>query len=409
MLSAYWDSAPLGRSQKVRALSSTSVSKSGTKGRIEPGPDASWTDLQTYHVVKSSHRKLSPIDPCKLPPCPFDTNPIFISVDVECNELQKSQVTEVGLAMLDTASLKNIAPGLNGTNWHSAIKARHFRTVEFTHIRNTHFMGPMGAAAEHFMHPENGSEMVSLADAPAAIASCFFPPFCDIARPWLREPSVSTDSGDSKSENGSIASSSENETSYADVIHENVAAAPPGSVCNGSKEGMNMPGLELMQQWTHLTHENLDGSSTNQSNDNCDEDNKGLTSRNIVLVGHDIQQDIRYLRSLGIDLESLGSTSTIDTANLCRAHLRELNPRSLSHLLLAYDLVGKYHHNAGNDAVHTLWAMVALVMSHCMERGSEEAKRRHEERKQKRVEDAVIAAGTHAIEEEQGWDSEPDF
>src|SRR5699024_9451042 len=48
-------------------------------------------------------------------PFPMWREPVFISVDVESNEYSHSQVTEVGVSVLDTLELVCVAPGENGT------------------------------------------------------------------------------------------------------------------------------------------------------------------------------------------------------------------------------------------------------------------------------------------------------
>ena len=65
---------------------------------------------------------------------------VFVCVDVEANERNSAQITEIGVATLDTRDLKSLLPGESGTNWLGKIRARHFRIDEYKHIRNTEFV-----------------------------------------------------------------------------------------------------------------------------------------------------------------------------------------------------------------------------------------------------------------------------
>ena len=69
--------------------------------------------------------------------------------------------------------------------------------------------------------------------------------------------------------------------------------------------------------------------------------------RNIVLVGHDIQADIQYLRSMGYDVSNLSNLlEAIDTVDLYRAWKHEQSPRNLGAVLLDLELTGWNLHNA---------------------------------------------------------------
>jgi hypothetical protein len=75
-------------------------------------------------------------------PAPFarDESVIFISVDVESYERDHNQITEIGIATLDTNDIEESAPGKGGRNWFKAIRARHFRIKEHGHLNNTEFV-----------------------------------------------------------------------------------------------------------------------------------------------------------------------------------------------------------------------------------------------------------------------------
>lgn len=75
-------------------------------------------------------------------PVPFDqeSSVVFICVDVEAYEKNHRLITEIGIATLDTADIASIAPEERGTNWFSAIRARHFRIKEYGHLNNTEYL-----------------------------------------------------------------------------------------------------------------------------------------------------------------------------------------------------------------------------------------------------------------------------
>lgn len=69
--------------------------------------------------------------------------------------------------------------------------------------------------------------------------------------------------------------------------------------------------------------------------------------RNIILVGHDVQSDINYMRSLGYDVSNLSNLlEAIDTADMFKALKHEQQSRSLGGVLLELEMVGWNLHNA---------------------------------------------------------------
>ncbi|KAG5417934.1 hypothetical protein I9W82_004262 [Candida metapsilosis] len=84
---------------------------------------------------------------------------------------------------------------------------------------------------------------------------------------------------------------------------------------------------------------------------------KYITHQNGVLVGHSISAEIKYFKSLGIELPS--TVNTLDTLKLHR--IGRSNGGSLGGCLKLLGLPCSYLHNAGNDAYYTL--LVAL--SYC--------------------------------------------
>lgn len=65
---------------------------------------------------------------------------VFVCVDVEAYERNTRQITEIGIATLDTEDLKAINPGEGGANWRKIIIARHFRIKENRHLINKDFV-----------------------------------------------------------------------------------------------------------------------------------------------------------------------------------------------------------------------------------------------------------------------------
>ncbi|KAM0436789.1 hypothetical protein ACHAPT_002500 [Fusarium lateritium] len=86
-------------------------------------------------------------------------------------------------------------------------------------------------------------------------------------------------------------------------------------------------------------------------------------SRNIAIVGHDINQDIKYLKSLGIEVDALANSyPPIDTKDIHQSWTNSTNGRGLSSVLLELGIASKHLHNAGNDAYYTLCAMVGIAL-----------------------------------------------
>ena len=382
----------------------------------EPGPEASWDELQAYHEAKSSHRKLTATNPELPAPFDFESLPIFICIDVECYELAKEFITELGVATLDTADLSGHAPGKHGKNWHQFIKARHLRIREHAHMYNSLYVPD---ASAHFEFPKGGSEFISLSEASKKLKSLFRPPFCDIDRPWLatsqadgdemnnstnQEQSYEANTFDANNEEGGVElevpSSSTVDSANVDFEDANKLIVPnPGSTIDHDAS-----------ESSSIHDARSDESTLAESTEPEDADLDIVPDRTLILVGHDITSDIYYIKkSFHMDLDKLGTSHTIDTANLYRAHEHAWNATSLSAILTSYDMVPWHAHNAGNDAVYTLWAMIALVLAHVQERGDVEAKKRFEVRKKQRELDAIVRAGLTERDMAEGWESEAEI
>ena len=68
--------------------------------------------------------------------------------------------------------------------------------------------------------------------------------------------------------------------------------------------------------------------------------------RKIILVGHDIKSDIRFMRSMGYEVANLSNVlEAIDTADMFRALKHEQNSGSLGKVLLELGITGWNLHN----------------------------------------------------------------
>jgi DNA polymerase III alpha subunit (gram-positive type) len=101
---------------------------------------------------------------------------------------------------------------------------------------------------------------------------------------------------------------------------------------------------------------------------------EGSEARNIILVGHDINSDLTYLRRLNFNplTQVPNILGTIDSATLYSAWRRDPQPTKLEKVLRDFDIRGYNLHNAGNDAVYTIQAMLAVCVRESMIRGGVE-------------------------------------
>jgi len=99
------------------------------------------------------------------------------------------------------------------------------------------------------------------------------------------------------------------------------------------------------------------------------------------LVGHDVAADVNYIRSIGYEIYNLGSLKEqVDTTSMWRYLKRDSNPRNLGSILSELGIVAWNLHNAGNDAVYTLQAMLAIAIKHLTDRDEREATKVQEKR-----------------------------
>ena len=69
-------------------------------------------------------------------PHPQESSVVFVCIDIEAFEFTPNQITEIGVATLDTNDIADVAPGESGRNWWNMIRAQHFIVKEFRHLEN---------------------------------------------------------------------------------------------------------------------------------------------------------------------------------------------------------------------------------------------------------------------------------
>lgn len=126
--------------------------------------------------------------------------------------------------------------------------------------------------------------------------------------------------------------------------------------------------------------------------------------RNIIFLGHDTLGDVRYLQDLGFDpLKVDNLLEALDTAVMYRVWRREQNPTALGRILHGFDIAGYNLHNAGNDAVFTVQAMLGICVRDATIRGSPELDIMRESEKSARLAAALEEAQQKARDEADGW------
>lgn len=125
--------------------------------------------------------------------------------------------------------------------------------------------------------------------------------------------------------------------------------------------------------------------------------------RPIILLGHDTAADVNFMSQLGYDVHNLRNLQEIaDTASMWRYLKREPNPRNLGMILYELEIAGWNLHNAGNDAVFTLQAMIAMSIKHIEDKQKAAEK---EKEKKLRISESIKEATEAALEKEEGWSS----
>lgn len=85
--------------------------------------------------------------------------------------------------------------------------------------------------------------------------------------------------------------------------------------------------------------------------------------RKVVLVFHDKSGDLKYLKTVRYDPYCAANLEDIiDTREMDQFVTRSNNQAGLSLVLSRLGIEYSYLHNAGNDAVYTLYAMIGLAV-----------------------------------------------
>ena len=193
-------------------------------------------------------------------------------------------------------------------------------------------------------------------------------------------------------------------TEYKDYVNKDFVAGCPDKFDYGTSEWGSIK--DIPSVLTQCFHEPFSKPGSNYQSPTTEDPSQ---KRNIVLLGHDIEQDIQYCHKIGFSVLGRGNLiATMDTKAMYQAYTRDTSPRSLSGVLSDLDMTAWNAHNAGNDAVFTVWAMLATCVQDAAERGTEDAKKKHEERAKNKLDSAIEAAKERAQDDAEGWELSED-
>ncbi|CAJ2510002.1 Uu.00g059020.m01.CDS01 [Anthostomella pinea] len=92
-------------------------------------------------------------------------------------------------------------------------------------------------------------------------------------------------------------------------------------------------------------------------------DNHSDDRRPVIMVGHDIKTDLKYLQKVGYNPWRVQHISDeVDTKSMFQRMERNPNGRGLETVCAEMGLSGRNYHNGGNDAVYTLRAMITMTV-----------------------------------------------
>ncbi|KAI7977964.1 hypothetical protein EIK77_009504 [Talaromyces pinophilus] len=251
----------------------------------------------------------------KVAPYPFADHPIFISIDVEWNERQRNQITEVGISTLDTLDIAHVAPGPGGKNWRQWIRSRHIRIKEYAHVVNCEFV--LGCPDQFGF---GKSEFVPLQDAARVVESCFKPPYS------AQVPVKFVD-----------------EDSTGDKPKVTIETA--------------IEGYKLRPRNVVLVGHGLHADTSYLCALGCD-----MFSENASKIQFQNSSQVSVKEPLNPTAQSL-SFDTLDTATMFQGLKRDVHSRGLENVLGSLGIFGWNLHNAGNDARYTLEAMVHMIIN----------------------------------------------
>lgn len=90
--------------------------------------------------------------------------------------------------------------------------------------------------------------------------------------------------------------------------------------------------------------------------------------RPVIIVGHAVGQDLDYLSMIGYDHWDVPQiVDEIDTRAMFQRVQRNHDVPGLSTICDDLGIYGSNYHNAGNDAVYTLRAMIAMAIKRTVE------------------------------------------
>lgn len=85
--------------------------------------------------------------------------------------------------------------------------------------------------------------------------------------------------------------------------------------------------------------------------------------RPVVLVGHDVQQDVLHLSKVGVEVDKAWNIREIvDSQGLHQFMNRLTQGQKLERVLADFEIPYSHLHNAGNDAVYTLQSMIVTAV-----------------------------------------------
>ncbi|OAL75132.1 hypothetical protein A7D00_0730 [Trichophyton violaceum] len=333
---------------------------------------------------------LDPLDVESPAPFAFADEPIFICIDLEANERNHAQITEVGVSTLDTLDLVGVPPGEGGRNWMSKIRSRHFRVAEYKHFRNKKFVQ---GCPDDFAF--GSSEFVRRVCLPQVVDACFKPPYSGHIDYNQQPVSIVVVPHRPSAvylyqlqKDGSQERRRQSRSRHSRGRNRNQSQSPEGGVKLPS-EPSNSPGKRgrsrRRKQWSPSPGTEPSSSrSPGQQHQRHPARTPSPTipeykmrPRKLILVGHALNGDIKNLSNIGCDFfdietyreRSGDEFSTLskfhdaaDTANLHRILKRDYDPPGLKDILKDLDIMPWHLHNAGNDARYTLEAAVGIAV-----------------------------------------------
>ncbi|KAJ2988080.1 hypothetical protein NUW58_g4161 [Xylaria curta] len=97
-------------------------------------------------------------------------------------------------------------------------------------------------------------------------------------------------------------------------------------------------------------------------------DSESEDQRPVIIVGHDVRQDLKYLQQIGYNPWCVPQiVDEVDTMAMFQRIERNPNNRGLGSMCAELGILGYNYHNAGNDAVYTLQAMISIAIKRTVE------------------------------------------